>query len=87
MITDADAGQVDSGGGPHAGRVRVRVLFFGAARDAAGTDETALTFDDDPARARAVFERVLEAYPLLRRFGPSLLFAVNQEYAPTPTRK
>ncbi len=57
-----------------------RVLFFGAARDAAGTDEADLDFDA-PATARAVFARVLDTYPSLRRFGPSLLFAVNQEYA------
>jgi molybdopterin synthase catalytic subunit/molybdopterin converting factor small subunit len=61
-------------------RATARVLFFGAAREAAGTDEAALDFDA-PATARAVFNRVLEAYPSLRRFGPSLLFAVNQEYA------
>ena len=83
MIADADKRRIDSGGGPRAGRVRVRVLFFGAAREAAGTDEAALTFDG-PAAARSVFERVLEAYPPLRRFGPSLLFAVNQEYARDP---
>jgi MoaE-MoaD fusion protein len=57
-----------------------RVLFFGAAREAAGTDEASLHFDA-PADARTVFARVLDAYPSLRRFGPSLLFAVNQEYA------
>ncbi len=57
-----------------------RVLFFGAAREAAGTDEASLSFDA-PADARAVFARVLDTYPALRRFGPSLLFAVNQEYA------
>jgi molybdopterin synthase catalytic subunit len=58
-----------------------RVLFFGAAREAAATDEASVTFDGPKATARTVFERVLDAYPALRRFGPSLLFAVNQEYA------
>lgn len=57
-----------------------RLLFFGAAREAAGADEASLPFDA-PADARTVFARVLDAYPSLRRFGPSLLFAVNQEYA------
>jgi len=64
------------------GPLRVRVLFFGAARDAAGLTEVELTFDG-PLRAAAAFEQVLSAYPELRRFGRSLLFAVNQEYAPT----
>ena len=53
------------------GRVRVRVLFFGAARDAA-SDEVTLALDA-PATARAVFEQTLSDYPELRRFGRSLL--------------
>jgi len=32
-------------------------------------------------RAADAFEKLLEDYPALRRFGGSLLFAVNQEYA------
>ncbi|HEU4596675.1 MAG TPA: molybdenum cofactor biosynthesis protein MoaE [Pyrinomonadaceae bacterium] len=64
-------------------RASARVLFFGAARDAAGTDEAVLDFDA-PATARTILERVLDTYPALRRFGPSLLFAVNQEYARDP---
>src|SRR5918912_2309250 len=61
-------------------RIRVRVLFFGAARDAALCDEAELTLPRG-ARAAAAFEAVLTSYPELRRFGRSLLFAVNQEYA------
>src|SRR5688500_18010389 len=64
-------------------RASARVLFFGAARDAAGTDEVALDFDA-PATAGTLFERLLDTYPALRRFGPSLLFAVNQDYARDP---
>ncbi|HEY0080473.1 MAG TPA: molybdenum cofactor biosynthesis protein MoaE [Pyrinomonadaceae bacterium] len=60
--------------------VRVRVLFFGAAREAAGGDETSLDLRA-PATAASAFEQILEAYPALRSFGRSLLFAVNQEYA------
>jgi len=59
--------------------VGVRVLFFGAAREAAA-DEAALRVPRG-ATAREAFERVLEEYPALRRFGDSLLVAVNQEYA------
>jgi molybdopterin synthase catalytic subunit len=61
------------------GVARVRVLFFGAAREAAA-DEATLRVEE-PATARDVFERALEEYPALRRFGSALLVAVNQEYA------
>jgi molybdopterin converting factor subunit 1 len=60
-------------------RARVRVLFFGAAREAAA-DEVELTLEEG-ATARAAFGRLLEEYPALRRFRSSLLVAVNQEYA------
>ena len=61
------------------GRLSVRVLFFGAAREAA-TDEISLTFVHGTT-AREAFERLLDEYPDLRRFRSSLLVAVNQEYA------
>jgi molybdopterin converting factor subunit 1 len=60
--------------------ITVRVLFFGAARDAAGTAEAELRLEP-PLESTNVFEQVLKTYPDLRRFGKSLLFAVNQEYA------
>lgn len=60
--------------------MRVHVLFFGAARDATGHDEIDLELDTR-CRAADAFEKVILAYPGLRRFGRSLLFAVNQEYA------
>jgi molybdopterin synthase catalytic subunit len=60
-------------------RVHVRVLFFGAAREIAGHDEVSLTLGA-PASAESAFEEILSSYPELRRFGRSLLFAVNQEY-------
>jgi molybdopterin converting factor subunit 1 len=59
--------------------VRVRVLFFGAAREAA-TDEAVLTLARG-SNAREAFDRLLVVYPDLRRFRSSLLVAVNQEYA------
>ena len=58
---------------------RVRVLFFGAARELAA-DELTLELPEG-ATAREAFERLLSDYPGLRRLGPSLLVAVNQEYA------
>ncbi|HVF41991.1 MAG TPA: molybdenum cofactor biosynthesis protein MoaE [Pyrinomonadaceae bacterium] len=59
--------------------VGVRVLFFGAAREAAA-DEALLRVPRG-ASAGEAFERLLEEYPALRRFRDSLLVAVNQEYA------
>ncbi|HWS56134.1 MAG TPA: molybdenum cofactor biosynthesis protein MoaE, partial [Pyrinomonadaceae bacterium] len=60
-------------------RARVRVLFFGAAREAAADEATVEV--ETPATAREVFDRLLSDYPALRRFGRTLLVAVNQEYA------
>ena len=60
--------------------IRVRVLYFGAARDDAGREEEQLEVGA-PATAASVFEEVLNAHPALRRFGRSLLVAVNEEYA------
>jgi len=62
-------------------RITVKVLFFGAARDAVGQAEVRLSLKGD-ATAAIALEQVLEKFPELRRFGRSLLLAVNQEYAP-----
>ena len=56
------------------------MLFFGAARDTVGGSEVDFVLKSSSTAATA-FEEVLERYPDLRRFGRSLLFAVNQEYA------
>ena len=63
-----------------ANEIRVRLLFFGAARDAVEADEVEFVLRAG-ATASEALEAVLEKYPALRRFGRSLLFAVNQEYA------
>ncbi|HMH42516.1 MAG TPA: molybdenum cofactor biosynthesis protein MoaE [Pyrinomonadaceae bacterium] len=60
--------------------IQIHILFFGAARDAAGAAETDLELSA-PATAATAREQILAAYPELQRFGKSLLFAVNQEYA------
>jgi MoaE-MoaD fusion protein len=60
--------------------ISVNVLFFGAARDAAGADEAKLNLAP-PHDSQNALEQILSTYPALRRFGKSLLFAVNQEYA------
>lgn len=65
---------------PQKNLVNVRVLFFGAARDTVGKGEVELALTA-PANAASAFEQILAAFPDLRRFGKSLLLAVNQEYA------
>jgi molybdopterin synthase catalytic subunit len=60
-------------------QIAVTVLFFGGARDAVGQGEVQFILKRTTTAATA-FQEVLEKYPDLRRFGRSLLFAVNQEY-------
>ncbi|HJR08794.1 MAG TPA: molybdenum cofactor biosynthesis protein MoaE [Pyrinomonadaceae bacterium] len=60
--------------------IRVRLLYFGAARETVGREGEELEVSA-PATAASVFEEVVAAHPALRRFGRSLLVAVNEEYA------
>ncbi len=60
--------------------ITVTVLFFGAARDTIGSEEIAIDLPTESSTATAR-EAILMKYPALARFGNSLLFAVNQEYA------
>lgn len=60
--------------------IAVKVLFFGAARDAVGQGEVDFLLNGS-STASSAFAQVLERFPALHRFGRSLLFAVNQEYA------
>ncbi len=63
-------------------RIRVRVLFFGAAREMIGSDEAQLDLHA-PATVASAFDEVMARYPILHaRFGRSLLLALNQEYVP-----
>jgi MoaE-MoaD fusion protein len=61
-------------------QVRVRVLFFGAARDAVSATQLDLSLDT-PATVASAFQKLVTRFSDLERFGRSLLFAVNQEYA------
>jgi molybdopterin converting factor subunit 1 len=67
--------------------IRVRVLFFGRLKEAAGRAEESL---DIPAGAtlEEVFERYAAARPELARFRGSLVASRNQEFVPwnTPLR-
>jgi molybdopterin converting factor subunit 1 len=69
-----------SASGEQSERINVNVLFFGAARDASGKPEVQLSLPPS-ATARDALSQILETFPDLRRFGNSLLLAVNQEYA------
>ena len=60
--------------------IKVRVLFFGAARDAVGQEQIEVELES-PINADGARAKLLSAYPSLQRFGKSLLFAVNQQYA------
>ena len=60
--------------------IKVRVLFFGAARDAVGQDQIEVELES-PINAEGARAKLLSEYPSLQRFGNSLLLAVNQEYA------
>jgi molybdopterin synthase catalytic subunit len=64
--------------------INVRVLFFGGAKDVVGTNALTLSLGQ-PATLSAASTVLLDQYPELRRFGRSLLFAVNQEYATPET--
>jgi molybdopterin converting factor subunit 1 len=62
----------------------IRVLFFGGAKDVAGTNALTLSLES-PATLKEASIVLFEKFPELRRFGRSLLFAVNQEYAKPET--
>src|SRR5919204_4572477 len=60
--------------------ITVRMLFFGAARDAVGEDEIKLQVNSGATVVQAR-DQMFAKFPGLNRFGNSLLMAVNQEYA------
>jgi molybdopterin converting factor subunit 1 len=60
--------------------ISVRVLFFGGAKDITGTRSIDLSIPS-PATLTDATTLLIEQFPGLKRFGRSLLFAINQEYA------
>lgn len=63
-------------------QIKVRLLFFGAARDIVGQEEIDFVLNA-PATVSGSYSQIIETYPVLReKFGRSLLFAVNQAYEP-----
>ncbi len=69
---------------PTSDSLHVRLLYFGAARDAAGCATEELNVPA-PATAADVRAHVCAQHPALARFGRSLLVAVNEEYATADT--
>jgi molybdopterin synthase catalytic subunit len=64
----------------------IRVLLFGAARDVVPEKSSPLTLAlNEPPTVAGAFQQLVAKYPDLERFGRSLLFAVNQEYATPET--
>lgn len=64
----------------------IRVLLFGAARDVLPEKSSPLTLAlNEPPTVAGAFQQLVAKYPDLERFGRSLLFAVNQEYATPET--
>lgn len=64
-------------------QIQVEVLFFGAAAETAQNSSCRFSFAENTSAQKA-FDEILTRFPALReRFGKSLLFAVNQEYADT----
>lgn len=60
--------------------IDVRVMFFGAAKDAAAAEEICIRLDQ-PAVVARLREAVYASCPQIARFGRSLFIAINQEYA------
>ncbi|HEY0005658.1 MAG TPA: molybdenum cofactor biosynthesis protein MoaE [Pyrinomonadaceae bacterium] len=79
-MTSETENQLDQNGALAERPILVSVLFFGAAREAVGQDKVSMEMTA-PATAASALEEILARYPDLRRFGRSLLFAINQEYA------
>jgi len=62
-------------------RITITVLFFGAARDVVDQNPFPLTLAMDGPTVSSAFQQLVTHFAGLERFGRSLLFAVNQEYA------
>jgi molybdopterin converting factor small subunit len=58
--------------------MKVKILFFGATADAAGTRCVEIDIGENTTSAE-VFDRVVADHPRLA--GHKLLFAVNEEYS------
>jgi molybdopterin synthase catalytic subunit len=60
--------------------MNVTVLLFASIAEKAGTRSICLPYELGDTVA-SVRDRLLERYPQLERFVPTLLYAINEEYA------
>lgn len=60
--------------------MQVLVLFFGITRDITGRSSESLDLTDG-ASVESLYERYAAQFPALRAMGPSLVLAVNQDFA------
>ena len=68
-------------------RIKITVLFFGAAREVVKQNPLPLSLaDDGPPTVSDAFKQLVSQFNGLDRFGRSLLFAVNQVYATPETQ-
>jgi molybdopterin synthase catalytic subunit len=74
-------GEAKIGREDEAAQARVRLLLFGAAREAAGGADVYEIDVPAPATVAVVLREAVARFPALTRFGRSLLVAVNEEYA------
>ena len=65
---------------PKDSQITIQVLFFGGAKDIAGTNLIELSLESPATLANAA-EALFIRFPGLKGYGRSLLFAVNQAYA------
>jgi len=64
--------------------MKIKVLLFAAAREAAGSDAVLVNIEDSTGgitTVRRVREYLLNEVPDLQRIASALLWAVNNEYA------
>lgn len=84
-MTENNLAQIDSQETTSApDTIRVRLLFFGAARERVGHTELDFTLAAG-ANLHTLRARLLARFPALAPFGASLLAAVNEEYATDET--
>lgn len=62
------------------GEIQIKVLLFGACREAAGQDELTCRVPA-PATVAAAWAQLKQLHPVLAGFERSALFAVNEEHA------
>lgn len=60
--------------------MKIQVLFFGACREAIGQQDYIYELNSS-SNVEQAFENLSSQFPLLKNFGNSLLFAINEEHS------